>query len=96
MDKAAAELYERDPAEAVEFITDFTLSNAKSAVDGWWKLGDFLLVKYNHFGTYNTESRRPGRVQTPEWWNREVIEHDNLTPVAPPSPRPKAKPEKKK
>lgn len=96
MDKAAAELYERDPAEAVEFITDFTLSNAKSAVDGWWKLGDFLLVKYNHFGTYDTESRRPGRVKTPEWWNRAVIEHDNLTPVAPPPPRPKEKPEKKK
>ena len=97
MDKVAAELYEENPADAIEFITDFTLSNAKSAVDGWWKLGDQLLVKYNHFGTYDTEKRRPGRVQTPEWWNRAVIEHDNLTPVAPPPPPPpKAKPEKKK
>ena len=96
MDKAAVELYEKDPAEAIEFITDFTLSNAKNAVDGWWKLGDQLLVKYNHFGTYDTEKRRPGRVKMPEWWNRAVIEHDNLTPVAPPPPRPKAKPEKKK
>jgi hypothetical protein len=96
MDKAAAELYEKDQAEAIEFITDFTLRNAKSTVDGWWKLGDQLLVKYNHFGIYDTEKRRPNRVQTPEWWNRAVIEHDNLTPVAPPPPRPKAKPEKKK
>jgi dipeptidase len=95
MDKAAAELYEKDPAEAIEFITDFSLSNAKSAIDGWWKLGDQLLVKYNHFGTYDIEKRRPGRVQTPEWWNRAVIEHDNLTPMALP-PTPKAKPEKKK
>ncbi|MGB6340833.1 MAG: hypothetical protein WBF32_13755, partial [Candidatus Aminicenantaceae bacterium] len=84
------------PAEAIEFITDFTLSNARSSVDGWWKLGDQLLVKYNHFGTYDTEKRKPGRVQTPEWWNRVVIEHNNLIPVAPPPPPPKAKPEKKK
>ena len=95
MDKAAAELYEKDPAEAIEFITDFTLRNAKSAVDGWWKLGDQLLVEYNHFGIYDTEKRRPGRVQTPDWWNRAVIEHDNLTPMASPSTRPKAKPKKK-
>jgi dipeptidase len=95
MDKAALELYEKEPAEAIEFITDFTLSNAKSAVDGWWKLGDSLLVKYNHFGIYDTDQRRPGRVQTPEWWNRAVIEHDNLTPLAPPPPPPpKAKKEK--
>jgi dipeptidase len=96
MDKAATELYEKDPAEAIEFITDFTLRNAKSTVDGWWKLGDQLLVKYNHFGIYDTEKRRPDRVQTPDWWNRSVIEHDNLTPVSPPPPRPEAKPEKKK
>ena len=95
MDKAAAELYEKDPDEAIEFITDFTLRNAKSTVDAWWKLGDQLLVKYNHFGTYDAEQRRPGRVQTPEWWDRAVIDHDNLTPVAPQPPRPKEKPEKK-
>ncbi len=95
MDKAATELYKKDPIEAIEFITDFVLSNAKSAVDGWWKLGDQLLVKYNHFGIYDTETRRPEHVQTPEWWNRAVIEHDNLTPVAPPPPQPKAKQEKK-
>jgi dipeptidase len=95
IDKAAAELYEKDKAEAIEFITDFILRNAKSTVDGWWKLGDQLLVKYNHFGIYDTEKRRPGRVETPEWWNKAVIEHDNLTPMTPPPPRPKAKPEKK-
>jgi len=95
MDKTALELYEKEPAEAIEFITDFTLSNAKSTVDGWWKLGDSLMVKYNHFGIYDTDQRRPGRVQTPEWWNRAVIEHDNLKPVAPPPPPPpKAKKEK--
>jgi len=94
LDKAAAELYEKDKAEAIEFITDFILRNAKSTVDGWWKLGDRLLVKYNHFGIYDTEKRRPGRVQSPEWWNRAVIENDKLIPLAPPS-RPKAKPEKK-
>ncbi len=31
-------------------------------VAGWWDLGDKLLVKYNHFGFYNSEKRTRDRV----------------------------------
>ena len=96
MDNVALELYEKDPAEAIAFITDFCVNNAKSVVDAWWKLGDDLLVKYNHFRIYNTETRRPGRIQTPDWWNKAVVEQDKLEPVPQPEPKPKVKREKNK
>jgi len=89
IDKAALELYEKNPSDAKQFLTDFSVNNANCAVDAWWKLGDDLLVKYNHFRIYNTETRRPGRIQTPDWWNKAVVEQDKLTPVTPPPPKKK-------
>jgi dipeptidase len=91
VDKTALELYEKKPDEARQFLTDFSVNHANNVVDAWWKLGDDLLVKYNHFRIYDTETRRPGRVQTPDWWNRAVVEQDKLTPVTPPPPPPKKK-----
>jgi dipeptidase len=91
IDKTAMELYEKDPAEGIEYLTDYCVNNANNVVDAWWKLGDDLLVKYNHFRMYNPETRKVGRIQMPEWWNRAVIEQDNLEPVAPPPPPPKKK-----
>ncbi len=86
IDKAASELYRENPGKARQFLTDFSINHANSVVNAWWKLGDDLLVKYNHFRIYNPETRKAGRVQTPEWWNRAVIEKDNLTPYTPPTP----------
>ena len=91
MDNAALEMYERDPAGAIAFITDFCWNNAKSVVDAWWKLGDDLLVKYNHFRIYDPAMRRAGRIQTPDEWNRAVVEQDKLQPSAAPIPKPKVK-----
>jgi dipeptidase len=93
MDDAALELYEKDQDEAIAFITDFCVNNANSIVDAWWELGDNLLVKYNHLRIYDSETRQVGRVQTPEWWNKAVVEQEKLTPVAlqPPPPPPKRK-----
>jgi dipeptidase len=96
MDNAALELYEKDPVDAIAFITDFCVNNAKSVVDAWWELGDDLLVKYNHFRIYDPETRRPGRIQTPDWWNKAVVELDKLEPVPQPEPKPKVKREKNK
>jgi dipeptidase len=96
MDNAALELYEKNPGDAIGFITDFCVNNAKSVVDAWWKLGDDLLVKYNHFRIYDPVTRRPGRIQTPDWWNKAVVEVDGLEPLSPPKPKPKAKKESNK
>jgi dipeptidase len=81
IDARAAELYKKNPKEAVRFLTDFSLSNATSVVGAWWKLGDDLWVKYNHLGLYNAEKRSSGRIPTanPEWWNRAVKAIDVLT-----------------
>lgn len=84
IDEAALELFQKDPDEARQFITDFSINNANSVVNAWWELGDALLVKYNHFRIYNPETREAGRVETPEWWNRAVIEQDKLMPLPPP------------
>ena len=83
-DQIALELYKQDPARAVEYVTDFSNNYANRVIDAWWDLGDRLLVKYNHFGVYNSKTRKTGRLGTPEWWNRAVIEHDQLEPLAPP------------
>jgi dipeptidase len=79
-DRAAAELYKKNPKEAVRHITGFCLNNATNVVDAWWKLGDDILVKYNHLGFYDAEKRRSGRIPTanPDWWNKAVRAYDVL------------------
>jgi hypothetical protein len=91
IDNAALELYKKDPAEAIQFLTDYCVNNGNNVVNAWWKLGDDLLVKYNHFRIYDSKKRTVGRVQTPEWWNRAVVEQNKLKPATPPSPPPKKK-----
>lgn len=46
IDKAAAELYAKDPAEAAKFLTWFSSTNSDAATARWKKLGEYLLVKY--------------------------------------------------
>jgi len=94
IDEAALKLHEKNPARAIKFLTNYTLNNSNSVVNAWWKLGDDLLVKYNHFRIYDPVKRKSGRIQTPEWWNKAVVEHDKLSPIAPPSSQ--KPPEKKK
>ncbi len=79
-DRRAADLYKRNPGEAVKFLTGYSLGNANSVVAAWWKLGDDLLVKYNHLGMADAEKRRGGRIPTanPEWWNKAVRAYDVL------------------
>jgi dipeptidase len=46
IDKAALELYEKEPQLAKEFLTDYSCSMADYVVEYWNELGNFLLVKY--------------------------------------------------
>ena len=46
IDKAAQELYEKNPEEAIKFLTWFSTSNAESATARWKELGEYLLIKY--------------------------------------------------
>ncbi|MBN2264697.1 MAG: C69 family dipeptidase, partial [Candidatus Aminicenantes bacterium] len=80
-DALAGEIYKRNPRQAIKTITGFGLNNAQNVLDAWWKLGDDILVKYNHLGQYDAEKRRSGRIPTanPDWWDRAVRAIDVLS-----------------
>ena len=61
-------------------LTGFCLNNAQTVVKAWWELGDRLLVKYNHFNSYDTAKRTSGKIKTanPSWWQRAVKALDVL------------------
>lgn len=46
IDKAAEELYAKDPQEAVKFLTWYSTTTANESVERWKKLGEFFIVKY--------------------------------------------------
>jgi dipeptidase len=79
-DALAAEQLKRNPKQALKTLTGFSLNNAQNVVQAWWKLGDDLLVKYNHLSLYDAAKRRRGRIPTadPEWWNKAVRAFDIL------------------
>jgi dipeptidase len=85
IDKKAAELYKKKPAEAAKFLTGFCLNNAETVINAWWKLGDDIFVKYNRLYLYEVEERKftRGQPATPDWWKKAVkamdhlIEHEN-------------------
>jgi dipeptidase len=61
IDKQAQDLYAKNKVKAREFLTKFCLDNADKVVNAWWDLGDKILVKYNHFGFYDSQKRSRGR-----------------------------------
>ncbi len=87
IDQAAVALYEDNPAEAREFITNFSVSIADYTFDRWKELSEFLLVKYidgnikkekNGEFLYNGMGGKvpasPAQPGYPEWWYELIIE----------------------
>jgi len=89
IDKFAHELYKKNPALAIEFLTDYCINNANSVVNSWWELGNQLLVKFNHLWIYDKETRKTKRLEYPEWWLRELVKYDKLVPQEPPKKKKK-------
>lgn len=46
IDKAAVELYNKNPEEARNFLTWFSTSTADKATERWKQLGEYLMIKY--------------------------------------------------
>ncbi len=46
VDKKAAELYKKNPAEAVKYLTDYSVNAGNSTVSQWKELYHFLFTKY--------------------------------------------------
>ncbi|HHY46781.1 MAG TPA: peptidase C69 [Firmicutes bacterium] len=47
IEKAAKELYDKDPSLAVKFLTNYSNDLATRVVDAYWQLADRLIAKYN-------------------------------------------------
>jgi dipeptidase len=43
----ALRIYNKDPEEAIKFLTEYSIEQAQKAVENAWKLGDFLWTKYD-------------------------------------------------
>lgn len=67
IEMAALELYKKDPALAVKFLTNYSNDSANRAVNAWWKLADELVAKYDD-GYVDAQDQ----VGYPTWWLEEV------------------------
>jgi len=83
IDAWALDIHKKDPAQAREFLTDYCINNATAVIDAWWKLGDDLLVKYNHLWIYDAKTRKQSIVKFPDWFLKLLVEYNKLTPQAP-------------
>jgi dipeptidase len=78
IDQAAATLYAQDPALAVEYLTDYTVSNTDKAVMDWRKFYEYLFARFMDGNTkeIDPENRNP-KVEFPgygEEWYRRIVE----------------------
>ena len=80
IDSFALELHKKDPALARRFLTDYCLGNAERVIGAWWKLGDDLLVKYNHLWVYDAKTRKRNPMIFPDWWLKLLVEYNGLKP----------------
>jgi dipeptidase len=80
VDRIAADLYKRSPSHALDYLTGYCLTNARDVIGAWWRLGDDLLVRFNHFGDYDAGKRTAGRLQPSDVnrWPRAVKAMDAL------------------
>ncbi len=80
IDEWAAKLYQKDPAEARRFLTEYCINNATNVISAWWNLGDQLLVKYNHLWIYDAKTRKREPLRFPDWYLQLLIDYNKLTP----------------
>jgi len=83
IDAWALDMHKKDPAQARQFLTDYCLNNATAVINAWWKLGDDLLVKYNHLWIYDAKTRKQSIVKFPDWFLKLLVEYNKLTPQTP-------------
>ena len=76
IETAAVAMYDKDPAKAKEFLTNYTEMTAQCAIDAWKKLGEYLIVKYNDGVVKKTN--KDGSLMRPEY------EHGHGAPLVRP------------
>jgi dipeptidase len=83
IDKAAGTLYQTNPAQAREFITQYSVNEANNMTLRWKHLGQYLLVKYIDGNIKREKDGQFERTETglppspifagyPEWWYKTI------------------------
>mgnify|MGYP006281145467 FL=1 len=88
IDQQAKELYEEDPEEAIEMVSNFSVDNANTLVHNWKRFYQFLFMKFmdgnvketngRHFksnGTGVVKLRQPGYGE--DWYKMIIEETDD-------------------
>jgi len=81
IDQKALALYKESPEKATQFLTDYCNNNANLVINAWWELGDWLLVKYNHWWLYDVKERKRKPLTYPDWWLKELVKSNKLKPA---------------
>jgi dipeptidase len=85
IDQTAQSLYDKDPALARQFLTEYSHTQARTTIEEWKKLGAFLMVKYQDGNLHpekngvflRNEYGRPAHAQFPgysEDFYRKIVE----------------------
>ena len=97
IDKKAVELYKKDKAAAIRYITDYSVNTGQATVKRWQEMYQYLLVKYidgnikkEKEGKFETNQYNvpvmPSQPGYPEWWLKEIIrEHGDVIKQVGPS-----------
>jgi len=72
VEKTALELYAKDPALMIHYLTNYSVSQAELVVDRWRELGEHLITKYND-GYVQDENGRPQEVGYPDRWLHDIV-----------------------
>ncbi len=72
IDKAALDLYNKDPELAGEFLTNFSVSMGDYTVERWEDLFQFIMVKYLDG---NIKKEENGTFLTNQWGKYPIVEH---------------------
>lgn len=71
IESAALKLYQEDPAKAKDFLTNYTDMTARTTIDRWKKLAEFLIVRYNDGARKKVKN---GKMVAPETGNVAPLE----------------------
>lgn len=71
VESAALKLYQEDPAKAKDFLTNYTDMTARTTIDRWKKLAEFLIVRYNDGARKKVKN---GKMVAPETGNCAPLE----------------------
>ncbi len=72
VEKTAMELYSKDKDAAINYLTDYSVSNSESTVKRWRKLWEFLVMKFND-GYINDVSNEHGRHPKSSYYGQEFM-----------------------